>query len=109
MNEYIKRLKESYEQSEDPDIKTQIKAIISGITNFHINSRARTARARERYENHCKTCIHNKPEPIASLAVRDKEIPEISGRSCFECGGCILSYKLRQDIKPCSLWKETKD
>jgi hypothetical protein len=55
----------------------------------------------------CKGCRYFKTEPIEAFRVEDKDYPELSGKSCGKCG-CILSYKLRQTIKPCSKWQSKK-
>ena len=55
----------------------------------------------------CKGCRYFKQEPIPDFRVLDKKYPELSGKSCGKCG-CILSYKLRQDIKLCKKW-QTKE
>lgn len=55
----------------------------------------------------CKGCRYFKNEPIDFLKVEDKQYPELSGKTCGKCG-CILSYKLRQNLKPCSKWLSKK-
>ncbi len=52
----------------------------------------------------CGSCRYLKDEPIDFFRVHDAKIPELSGKSCGKCG-CILSYKTRQSIKPCSRWQ----
>lgn len=104
MLEKIKRFKESLAKEKDPDIIASTKAVMVGITNFHLGIKSAENLAKERYEKHCKNCKHNAPEPIPSLQVEDKQIPELSRRQCNLCG-CTLSYKLRQSIKPCKFWK----
>lgn len=62
--------------------------------------------ALNRFKNHCDGCEHNEEEPIDFLKVADKIIPKISERMCGNCGGCTLSYKLRQSITKCKKWSE---
>lgn len=104
MLEKIKRFKESLSREKDPNIIQSTKAVIQGVTNFHLGIKSAENKARERYENHCKACAYNIPELIPSLQVEDKTIPELSNRQCGACG-CVLSYKLRQSLKPCEFWK----
>jgi hypothetical protein len=51
----------------------------------------------------CRGCKHFKEEPVDFLRVEDKDVPELSGKMCGACG-CTLSYKIRQNIKPCKEW-----
>lgn len=60
----------------------------------------------DRFKNNCDGCDYNEPEPIDFLRVNDIIIPEISERMCGLCGGCTLSYKLRQSITKCEKWQE---
>lgn len=46
----------------------------------------------------CKGCRYYKDEPIPWLRVED-------GKSCGKCG-CILAYKVRQNLKKCKRWGE---
>lgn len=51
----------------------------------------------------CTGCRYFKKEPIDFLRVKDQRIRELSEMSCGKCG-CLLPYKTRQSIKPCSRW-----
>lgn len=104
MLEKIKRFKESLSREKDPNIIQSTKAVIQGVTNFHLGIKSAENKARERYENHCKQCQYNIEEKVPSLQVEDKAIPELTNRQCGACG-CVLSYKLRQYLKPCEFWK----
>lgn len=53
----------------------------------------------------CINCPKFVDEPIDFLRVVDERIPELSNKMCDGCG-CTLSYKLRQSIEKCELWKE---
>lgn len=53
----------------------------------------------------CKGCRYFKDEPIHFFHVTDNNLPDVTGKSCGKCG-CILSYKLRQSLKPCSKWSK---
>lgn len=103
MLDKIKRLRQSLKEETDVDVILTIRAVISGMANFHLG--INNDLARERYEKYCKNCVHNVEEPIESMRVEDKSVPELSGRMCDHCGGCTLSYKLRQNIKLCEFWK----
>lgn len=100
--EGIKRIQKNLETEDDPDVKKDLKAVISGMSNFYFG--LKTKLARERLENHCKGCEFNIKEPIESMRVSDSIIPEISGRQCGLCG-CVLSFKIRQSVKKCQYWK----
>lgn len=100
----IQRLKEGLASETDPDLILSTKAIISGIVNHHLNLRKDLAL--QRYEQHCKGCEFNVEDPVDDMRVEDKLIPELSGKMCNHCGGCVLSYKIRQSIKKCEFWYE---
>ncbi len=100
--EGIKRIKESLERETDPDVKKDLKAVVSGMSNFYFG--LKTKLARERYEESCKGCELNIKEPIEDMRVKDSIIPELSGRQCGFCG-CVLSFKIRQSVKKCQYWK----
>lgn len=104
----IKRLKDGLASETDPDLILSTRAIISGMTNFYFNlDSARPKKlAEKRLNDHCSTCEHNVEDPIEDMKVIDKEIPDLSGRMCKHCGGCVLSFKLRQSLKKCELWHE---
>jgi hypothetical protein len=53
----------------------------------------------------CINCPKFVDEPIDFLRVKDERIKEFSNKMCDECG-CTLSYKSRQSIEKCKLWKE---
>jgi hypothetical protein len=100
----ITRLKEGLASETNPDIIKTTKAIIQGLTYFYLGVNKKLAKLR--FENHCKSCEYNVADPVVSMHEVDKDISEISGRMCSHCGGCVLSYKLRQDVKKCEYWNE---
>lgn len=104
MWEKIKRYQEGLKNESNPDVKRDLKAIISGMTNFFVGSKKADEVAKDRLENSCSGCEFFKTDPIESERVEDKRIPQLSGKICGACG-CTLSYKLRQSIKPCKHWK----
>ena len=95
-------MQKNLETEKDPDVKKDIKAVISGMTNFYFGRNTKVAR--ERYENHCKNCKYFQDEPIKDMRVSDSIIEEISGKMCGFCG-CVLSYKIRQSVKKCVFWE----
>ncbi len=100
MKVMINRLKESLEkekkEGKDPNVLKSLDAVFQGISNFYLNRN--TKLAKQRAERYCNGCEFNISEPIESLRVKDKRVPALSGRTCKECG-CVLSYKLRQNIQ----------
>lgn len=100
----IQRLKEGLASETDPDLILSTKAIISGMAGFYFKLRG--ALAQRRYEQHCKSCEHNVEDPVEDMRETDSEIPELSGRMCSHCGGCVLSFKIRQSVKKCDFWHE---
>lgn len=104
MFEKIRRYQIGLKNEKDPNIQRDIKAIISGMTNFYCHSQKANEKAKYRLENFCSGCIHFTDDPIEDEKVKDKDIPELSGKICSACG-CTSSYKLRQSIKPCEFWK----
>lgn len=100
--EGIKRIQKNLEKETDPNIKKDLKAVISGMSNFYFGMK--TKLAKERFENHCKACEFNMKEPIEDMRVKDSIVPELSNRMCGDCG-CVLSYKIRQSVKKCEYWK----
>lgn len=101
----INRYRDALKHEDDPDIIRDIRAIITGISNFELNIVNARNKARERLKNHCAGCEFFIDEPIESEKVIDKVIPELSGKICGECG-CVMPYKLRQSVKKCERWKE---
>lgn len=104
MKEYIKRFCESLKKQEDIDLIRDTKAVAVGVKNFNFINQDAEQLANERFEKSCKNCAFNIHEPIEELRVNDKRIPELSERTCGECG-CVLSYKLRQSVKKCGIWQ----
>lgn len=98
----IKRLKNSLSNEKDPDIILTTKAIMVGMTNFYFKNKK--DEALEKFQKFCVNCPLNKIDPVESMQVEDSEIPELSKRMCGDCG-CVLSFKVRQNIKPCQKWK----
>ncbi|MGE8528509.1 hypothetical protein [Chryseobacterium rhizosphaerae] len=105
MKEEFKRFCASLNKQEDINIIKNAKAVAVGILNFKTDNKKAFELAEKRFENHCKSCKFSIEEPIPELRVDDKQIQELSGRTCGECG-CILSYKLRQSVKKCSRWEQ---
>lgn len=103
MIEKIKRLKEALAETDDPTYAKTLKAIIVGMTNYYLG--LWSGLAKERFEKFCKNCAFNIQDPIVDMRIEDHKVPELSQRMCAYCGGCVLSYKLRQSIKPCEFWK----
>ncbi|WP_159430247.1 hypothetical protein [Cruoricaptor ignavus] len=101
----MKTLMEQWKSEENPSYKTDLKAVIVGIRNFLSHSERWNLIAEDRLENFCADCDFFVDEKIASERVADRDIPGLSGKSCGDCG-CVLSFKLRQSVKPCRFWKE---
>lgn len=100
----IKRYQEHLKNESDPQVIRDVKAIISGMTNFFVRSGKAKDNAKELLDKYCSSCIYFITDPVESEKVQDKDIPELSGKMCSFCG-CTSSYKLRQTIKPCEFWK----
>jgi len=100
--EGIKRIQKNINEETDPSVIKDLKAVMSGMSNFYFGLNKDLAR--KRFEDHCKNCIFNIEEPIPDMKVKDNDIPELSGRMCGNCG-CVLSYKIRQSVKKCEYWK----
>lgn len=104
LTDKINRFKEAMKSETDPDVIKSSKAILQGLSYFHLG--INTELARRRFENSCKACPHNVPDPVTSMRVEDTKIKELSSKMCDHCGGCVLSYKIRQTIKKCEFWDE---
>lgn len=104
MLDKLKRLRESFAKEKDPDIVLNAKAIYVGMSNFYFKSKKESEAAMLKYQKFCLNCKHNVIDPVESMRVEDSQCPELSGKMCDLCG-CVLSYKLRQTIKPCQKWK----
>lgn len=102
MWEKIKRYQDSLKNESDPNVVRDLKAIISGMLNYHLGI---SKLGKERFEKYCKDCAYNVLDPVPEMRVMDEKIPELAGRMCAYCGGCVLSWKVRQSIKPCEFWK----
>ncbi len=105
MKEEFKRFCESLSKQDDIDLMRDTKAVALGVLNFKTGIKKAQELAKKRFENHCKSCKFSIEEPIPELRVVDKQMPELSGKTCGDCG-CILSYKLRQSVKKCSRWEQ---
>lgn len=105
MKEEFRRFCESLSKQEEINLIRDTKAVAAGILNFKTGNKKAQELAKERFENHCKSCKFSIEEPIPELRVDDKQILELSGKTCGDCG-CILSYKLRQSVKKCSRWEQ---
>lgn len=102
IKESIKRLSKSLEGEENKGVVTTTKAIIVGMTNFYFS--LKNERAKRIYNDFCKDCEDNIVDHVEEMHVEDKVIPMLSKRMCGDCG-CVLSFKVRQNIKPCRKWK----
>lgn len=105
MKEQIKRFCESLKRQEKINIIRDTKAVAIGIKNFNFPYKKAEELAVKRLENKCKGCNFNILEPIEELRVTDTRIPDLTNRTCGQCG-CVLSYKLRQSVKKCSKWEQ---
>lgn len=99
----IKRLKDSLALESNPDVILTSRAIMRGMLNFVKGSKDPFI---EKNVYICNSCEHNVEETDKDMIVKDKQFPELSGRMCGDCGGCSLSFKTRQNIKPCRLWQK---
>lgn len=104
MLEKIKRLRQSIKGESNKEIAITLKAVMAGMTNFTLGISSAKKLAEKRYKDYCSGCEYNTKEQVKELIVEDEDIPQLSGRSCADCG-CVLSYKLRQNIKQCRKWK----
>ena len=84
--------------------KQGIDPAIKGRQNYNRNLPVVEQKAIERSKE-CEKCENFVDEPIKSLQVDDKRIPQLSKKMCYNCG-CTLSYLLRQDIKICKKWEK---
>lgn len=105
MKEEFKRFCESLNKQEEINILRDTKAVAVGVYNFKTGNKKAGDLAKKRYEFSCQNCKFSIEEPIPELRVVDKQIPELSGKTCGDCG-CVLSYKLRQSVKKCSRWEQ---
>ena len=104
MWEKVRRYQDGLKEESNPNVAKDIKAIISGMTNFYCRSGSAKKIAEERLKNHCSACAYFISDPVESEKVTDRDLPELSGKICSLCG-CTSSYKLRQSIKKCEFWK----
>ena len=100
----IQRLKEGLASEANPDLIQTTKSIIQGMTYFYLG--VNTNLAKLRLDKFCKDCKHNVPEPVDDMVEVDNAIPALTARMCDHCGGCVLAYKLRQNITKCEFWDE---
>ena len=82
-------------------IKTGMEPYEVGEYNFHHPKPEVEKVARERAKV-CDGCEFNHIEPIDAWKIKD-EIQTISERSCADCG-CLLPYKVRQNLEVCKKW-----
>lgn len=85
-------------------VNNGIEPLEVGMHNFR-NPVLEIERLAENRMNECSGCEFFQTEPISFLRVIDKRITELSNMYCEECG-CTSSYKLRQSITKCKLWKD---
>ena len=77
------------------------KAIEEGTRNFYKPKEEIEDLARERLKD-CSDCLVEAKTKL--LSVKDKRIPELSGKVCKHCG-CIAAFKFRQSIEKCDKWQ----
>jgi len=85
-------------------LKNGIDPAIEGFNNFN-NPTPYIETLAESRTLTCLSCPEFQKEPIESFRVTDIRIPELSEMFCNQCG-CTSSYKLRQSITKCKLWKQ---
>mgnify|MGYP003599937489 CR=1 FL=1 len=100
----IQRLKEALASEDDPDLLKSGKAILSGMTFFKLG--INSSLAKKRYQEHCSGCEYNVTDPVEDMRETDTQIPDASDKMCSHCGGCVLAYKLRQNVIKCEFWDE---
>lgn len=100
----IQRLREALASEADPNLIKSGKAILAGMSFFKLGINKDLAE--KRFINHCRTCQYNVLDPVEDMREKDSQIPEASDRMCSHCGGCVLSYKLRQSVNKCEFWQE---
>lgn len=73
-----------------------IDKVSEGVMNYHFpkNEIEEVAKLRTKQ---CIKCVNFIDEPIKELQTTDKNISELSGKSCGLCF-CVLSFKLRTKI-----------
>lgn len=81
-----------------------VLAIAEGVYNFKTKDKTAQMLAEKRYIESCIDCQHFIAETNDFFKVIDTEIPELTNMQCGDCGGCVLSYKLRQSKKICKKW-----
>lgn len=99
---FIKRLSEGLSSETDPSIILTARAALRGSMNL---AKSQLEPTSEKFAYICKTCPDNIVETDDNLKVEDPDFPFLSERMCGACGGCVLSYKVRQNIKLCDKWK----
>lgn len=101
----IQRLKDAIKaEGADPDLLRSGKAILAGMSFFKLGINKDLAL--KRFQEHCSSCEYNVIDPVEDMRETDKQIPDASDRMCSHCGGCVLAYKLRQNVKKCEFWNE---
>ena len=100
----IQRLNEALASEADPDLIRSGKAILAGMTFFKLGINKDLAK--KRFEDHCSICDFNVTDPVEDMRETDSQIPEASDKMCSHCGGCVMSYKLRQSVIKCEFWDE---
>lgn len=100
---FIKRLSESIKKESDPSIILTARAALRGAINL---ATGQLETKSEDFAYICKTCPGRIDETDDSLAVKDPDFDFLSGKMCGACGGCVLSYKVRQSLKLCDKWEQ---
>lgn len=81
-----------------------LEPLAIGVKNFHFPKQKVEILAKQRAKA-CVSCENLTSEPIPIFRIEDERIKELSGKMCNDCG-CTLSYKTRQSINKCKIWKE---
>lgn len=98
----IKRVVNALSTETDPDYILSGRAILRGMLNFKKGELEPTSKD---FAYICKECPDNIDETDPDLIEQDDDFPFLSGRMCGACGGCVLAFKVRQNIKPCEKWQ----
>lgn len=85
-------------------LKSGIDPFKEGRKNFLRPKEEIEKLAKERI-NICGGCDEFLDESVDLFKVNDKRTPEATEKYCGDCG-CILSYKIRQNIDTCKKWQK---
>ena len=79
LNDKIKRLKEGLDAEQDPDLIQSTKAIIQGMTFYHLG--IGTELAQKRWDDHCKVSIRTVDTALALLQQEAKPKKKNAGKT----------------------------